>query len=180
VLYGHGAENLTLSVTRDELDAAIRKGVQVVDLQGELSENAFIRDVQWDAFGTNVIHVDFTRVVAGELLEVTVSVELRGVAPGTKQGGVVIQSLHEIVIECPVMAIPDKLQVSINGLNIGDAITVSKVELPDGAKLISGGDVNVVTCTEASTEDDEETAEAMPGEPEVIGRKDDDEGDSDD
>jgi large subunit ribosomal protein L25 len=173
VLYGHGEENLTIMVAKDELDLAIRSGIQVVDLQGELDENAFIRDVQWDALGSNVIHVDFTRVVAGEMIRVTVNVELRGEAPGSKQGGVVIQSLHEIEIECPVMSIPERLQVTINALQIGDTVTAGQVELPEGATLVSEPDANVVVCTEAAVEEeDESAATAVAGEPEVIGRKD--------
>ena len=62
VLYGHGLENVCLSVPTDALAAALRHGGRLVGLTGAVNESAFIRDLQWDTFGTHVLHVDFTRI----------------------------------------------------------------------------------------------------------------------
>ena len=180
ILYGHGESNESLSIRKDELDAAIRHGSQVVSLQGDLSENAFIREVQWDAFGVDVLHVDFTRVSASEKVETAVEVELRGEAPGAKMGGVVSQSAHSVEILCPAMKIPEKLELTINDLEVGQSLTAADLELPEGASLISEPEMVVVACIEASTlEQDEEAGEAIPGEPEVIGRSADEEDEAD-
>lgn len=172
VLYGHGEENIVLSVPEPELDAAIRHGSQLVDLTGAVSESALIREVQWDTYGLEVLHIDLTRVSKTEQVEVTVSIELRGDAPGTREGGVVEQLLHEVDIECPAVAIPESITVNINDLNLDDVITADQLELPEGGTLITSAEQPVVQCLTPLVEEEE----AVPGvetiEPEVIGRED--------
>ena len=170
VLYGHGEASHSLSITADEIAAVLRHGGRVVELRGALNEKAFIRDMQWDTYGNEVLHVDFTRVSEHERIEVTVSIELRGQAPGIKEGGIVEQVAHEIDIECEALSIPEKIEVSLNELKVGDTITAADLQLPGGAKLMSDGDAVIVHCVEAREEADE-AAEAAVAEPEVIGRK---------
>ena len=84
ILYGHGLENVPLAVESEALTAAIRHGSRLVSLTGAVSEAAFIRELQWDTWGTNILHVDFTRISEHEIVEVRVPVELRGEAPGVR------------------------------------------------------------------------------------------------
>ena len=109
ILYGHGLEYVPLAVAADALTAAIRHGSRLVSLTGAVNESAFIRDLQWDTWGTHIIHVDFTRISEHEIVEVRVPVELRGEAPGVREGGVVVQHVHEVEIACPASVIPEKL-----------------------------------------------------------------------
>ena len=134
VLYGHGQETIALALPAEELVAAVRHGHRLVSLTGAVTEQAFIRELQWDVWGTHVLHVDFTRVSAHEKVRVQVPVELRGEAPGIRQGGVVKQSIHEVPIECEVTALLDKLQVSVNHLKLGDP-SRSPSELPATVKI---------------------------------------------
>ena len=174
VLYGHGQETVSLTIPTAEVESAIRHGTQVIDIVGAASDSVLIRDVQWDPFGTQILHVDLTRVSADETVEITVQVELRGEAPGTKQGGIVEHLLHEIEIECPAAKIPERLSVSINELNLGDAILAQELEIPDSAKLITPEEQVIVQCVEPAVEiEEEEGVESL--EPEVIGRKPEDE-----
>src|SRR6202166_2753361 len=113
-LYGHGEKNLSLGINADEVRAAVRHGARVVDLQGVVKEKAFIRELQWDTFGTHVLHMDLTRVSADERLTVTVPVELRGQAEGLKEGGVVEMVIHEVEVECLAIEIPEKLFLRVN------------------------------------------------------------------
>lgn len=171
VLYGHGESNQHLTVEADAMAAVIRHGGRVVELHGAVNEKAFIRDLQWDVYGVAVLHVDFSRVSEHERVEVKVAVELRGHAVGVKDGGVVEHFVHEVEIDCEALAIPDRIEVNINELKVGDSVTASELQLPPGVQLISDPDAVVVQCVEARAE--EEGAEAASGgvEPEVIGRK---------
>jgi large subunit ribosomal protein L25 len=130
-------------------------------------------------YGLEVLHADFTRVSEHERIEVKVSVELRGQAPGAKDGGVVEHFTHEIEIECEALSIPEKIEVHIGELKIGDSITAADLKLPPGVTLISDPEAVVVQCVEARAEEEEEGA-AAPGaaEPEVIGRKAEEEGEA--
>lgn len=176
VLYGHGEGNLNLAVAREQFASALRHGAKLVDLQGEVNESALIRDVQWDPFGVDVLHVDLARVSASELVEVTLTIELRGDAPGVRDGGNVQHVLHEAKIECPAGAIPERLQLNVNSLGLGQSLLAGQIPLPEGARLLTNPDVLVVHCVTTTPESDE--AVPVPGEaaePEVIGRKKDEE-----
>jgi large subunit ribosomal protein L25 len=174
-LYGHGEKNLSLSVKADEVHAAVRHGARVVDLQGAVKEKAFIRELQWDTFGTEVLHLDLTRVSVDERLTVTVTVELRGQAEGLKEGGVVEMVVHEVEVECLAIEIPEKLYLRVNNLKLGDSLTAAAVELPPGVKLMSDPDELLVHCVHAVTDEELEAQATEGAEPEVIGRKAEDE-----
>ena len=173
VLYGHGGENLSLQIPTRDVNTAIRHGNQFVELKGAVNENALIKDVQWDTFGMDVLHLDLTRVDASEKVDVTLSVELVGDAPGTKQGGMLSQALHEIQVQCSASALPDKLELKINELEVNQSMLAKDVPLPAGATLVTNPEDIVVSCNEptASGGDDDSASSDAPAEPEVIGRK---------
>lgn len=170
-LYGHGEENVSLSLRSDEVKAMVRHGARVIDLQGDVNEKAFIRELQWDTYGTSVLHLDLTRVSADERLEVKVSVELRGTAVGATQGGVVEQVIHDVDIECLATDIPEKLFLRINDLQLDGELTAQAIELPPGVKLVSDPEELVVHCVRPAAEEELEAATGEGAEPEVIGRK---------
>jgi large subunit ribosomal protein L25 len=173
VLYGHGLECVPLSVEADVLTAAIRRGSRLVQLTGAANESAFIRELQWDTWGTHIVHVDFTRISEHEIVEVRVPIELRGESPGVREGGVVVQHVHDVELACPASAIPEKLAVNINQLPLEGTVKLGELELPEGAKILAADLEAVVVECVVPVEAPEEgaAAEAAPGEPEVIGAK---------
>ena len=180
VLYGRG-DSISLSIPSKDVQSAIRHGSRIVELKGGCNESAMIKHVQWDAFGVDILHLDLTRIDASESVELKLKVALVGVAPGTKTGGVVKHMLPRIVVLCPALAVPEKLELKINDLELGGVLKASDVPLPEGATLVTEADDVVVQCVEASVSDDEpETDGDAPAEPEVIGRKSDDEEAGDD
>lgn len=172
VLYGHGLENVKLSVSEEALSNALRHGSRLVDLVGGVNESAFIRDLQWNTWGTQVLHVDFTRISADEEVEVTLTIELRGEAPGVREGGVVEHLIHQVEIACPAGSIPEKLKVNINHLKLDDNLTLAQLELPPKARLLNADlEAIMVQCVVPTEAPEEEAAAAGEGEPEVIGAK---------
>lgn len=171
VLYGHGQEAVSLALSAEQFEAAVRHGARLVKLAGALDEQAFIRAIQWDTWGTHVLHVDFTRISEHEKVEVRVAVDVRGEAPGLKAGGVVKQLIHELEIECEATAIPEKLHININQLQLGQAITIGQLELPPGIVVLAEPESVVVECTEPVEVVEEAAAAPAEGEPEVIGKK---------
>ena len=181
VLYGHKEATVPLTLSSDELYKAVRQGVRLVDVkQGDKSEKALIRDVQWDPLGHDILHVDFARVSMDERIEVDVRVELRGTAPGVTGGGVLNQPLHTLMVECLAISIPESIRVSIAELQIDQAIHVKDLTIPEGVKVLNDPDAIVVQCAPKIVEE----AVAAPGaaptaeqaEPEVIGRQKAEEG----
>jgi large subunit ribosomal protein L25 len=173
VLYGHGQKTVSLAVPADQIRAAIRHGSRVVKLKGAANDSALIRDLQYDTFGLEILHVDFARVSEHERVRVEVPLEVRGQAAGLKEGGVIEHLIHTVEIECPVSAIPEKVVINVANLKLDDSMTVGQATLPEGAKIVSGADEIAVQCLKPK---DEEEGAAEPGaegsvEPELI-RKD--------
>lgn len=170
ILYGHKEAAVSLAVPIEEIRTALRHGGRLVNLQGAVNESALIRDLQWDVYGLDVLHVDFARVSQDERIEVQVPVELRGDAPGSHAGGVLQHLLHEVEVECLATGIPERIQVNINHLELHGEIAAGQLELPQGVKLLSDPEAIVVQCVEPAAEIDE-AAVGEGAEPEVIGRK---------
>ncbi|HBO45419.1 MAG TPA: 50S ribosomal protein L25 [Planctomycetaceae bacterium] len=178
ILYGHGEETVSLTVAIDAMEAVIRHGSHVVELDGAVKQSALIRELQWNTWGTEIVHVDFARVSADEVIEVTVPIELRGEAPGLKEGGILEHLLHEIDVECKATLVPDRIKANVNHLQVGGSITVADLDLPEGAKWLASPEAVVVQCVIPAEVVEEEGAEAGEAEPEVIGgKKEEDEGD---
>ncbi|MBN2022891.1 MAG: 50S ribosomal protein L25 [Pirellulales bacterium] len=171
ILYGHGQDCVALSVPADAMGAALRHGSRVVELAGAVTESALIRELQWDTWGTRLLHIDFTRVSADEMVTVTVAVELRGEAPGVKAGGMIEHFVHEVEIECLATAVPDKLAVNVNHLELGGGVTVADLPLPQGARCLDDPETVVVQCVLPTEAPEEQAVEGAEGEaePEVIG-----------
>ena len=178
VLYGHKQDVVSLALEADEVAAVIRHGNRFVALTGAVNERAFIKECQWNTWGTEVLHVDFARVSEHERIRMTVPFVLRGEAPGVKEGGVVKQHIHTVEIECEPSNAPEKIDLNINNLQFNQIIHLSEVELPEGVKILGDLNVPAVECTEAVEAPEAEEAAAGGEEPEVIGRKKEDEEES--
>lgn len=171
VLYGHGEACVNLALANDEVKALVRHGARVVDLEGAVNEKAFVRELQWDTFGTDVLHIDLARVSADERVTVEVTVELRGTAAGVASGGVVDHVTHTVEVECPVIAIPEKLTLRIGDLKLNGHLNADRIELPEGVKLLTDAETVIVTCALPQETPEAGAAGGEGAEPEVIGRK---------
>jgi large subunit ribosomal protein L25 len=173
VLYGHGEGTLSVALNAEEIEAAIRHGSRVVDLQTAKGvEKALIKEAQWDHLGKHLMHLDFARVSDQDRVTVHVHLEIRGSAPGVTAGGVLDQPLHSLEVECQATAIPDSIRVNINELQLDQSIHVKDLKLPAGVTALADPDAIVIHVKTPQAEP--EPGAAVPGEtaePEVIGRK---------
>jgi large subunit ribosomal protein L25 len=145
IIYGHKEENASVAVSAEELDRAIRilhARMLSLDLNGK-QETVLIREVQWDPFGKQMMHVDFERKSATEKVKVSVPVELRN-APKQMGGGVLDQPLHTLHVECPLGDIPEAIRIDITNLTLGEPIHVKDLTLPEGVKVLESAEAVVV------------------------------------
>ena len=171
VLYGHGEASVALAIDSVAVMGVIRHGGKLVRLQGDLSEGAFIKAVQWDVYGKDLVHIDLLRVSETERVRTTVTIELKGTAAGLSEGGIIEFVVHELDIECPAAAVPEKLVINVNELHLGGAIHAREVTLPEGATVLDDENMVIVHCIAPHIEGDAEVAGAAePGavEPELI------------
>lgn len=180
VMYGHGQETVSLTLDGHDVEVALIHGERLleIDFEGK-TENALISEVQYDAFGNDVLHVDLMRVNLDERVEVTVPIRLIGTPAGIKDGGTLQQPLMELDIEIAVRNIPEQIEHVVTEMQMEDRLYVRDLEMPEGATLVDEEqlDAMVASVTEIIEEEEvpaEEGAEAA--EPEVIGAKPEDEG----
>lgn len=174
VVYGHGEETACITIPLEDFYQAIRHGSRLIDLQSDGGvQTALISEVQWDALGDQLLHVDFTRVSKDERVSVEVNLELKGTSPGAEAGGVLDQQMHSIEVECAAVDVPDAIIVNINELQLEEAIHVRDLHLPEG--VTTGEDPDAVVIQVVSPveepEEEEEEGEGESAEPEVIKRE---------
>ncbi|HLL90303.1 MAG TPA: 50S ribosomal protein L25 [Tepidisphaeraceae bacterium] len=176
VVYGHKEAVVPVVLPKKEVVNHLNKGTHVFSLALDgKAENVLVKEVQYDHLGIEVIHVDFARVNLDERVTVTVPIELKGDPVGEKEGGILQQVLSEIEVECLVTEIPNAIVVNVSDLKVDDAIHVKELKLPAGVKALQDEDSVVVQVKTITEEEAAPAAEEGAAEPEVIGRKADDE-----
>ena len=185
VLYGGELGPVAISIKDNELRKAINSGqflanMITIEHKGE-TQTVFARDVQFDPVMDFPVHVDFQRVDEDSTIAVEVAVNFinEDQSPGLKRGGVLNVVRHAIEVNTPAGSIPDAIDVDVSGLDIGDAVHISAVSLPEGVSpTITDRDFTIVTLQgsravideaaetdgEAEGEDGEAEAEATEGE----------------
>lgn len=167
-VYGHKESNAAISVPKEGIAAVLASGHRVIDLEVDgKSETAMIRELQWDAFGQELYHVDLQRIDPNEKIVLDVPLELRGQAPGTLKGGHIEQPVRHVTIECLVIQIPDTIQVRIGHLEVGGSIYARDLELGEGVRLLTPPDLLLLHVVQAKVSALAD-AVAAPAEPELI------------
>lgn len=132
--------------------------IELVTASG--TENAMIKDVQFDPVKHVPIHADFYVLEKGQKVHVMTPIEFIGESQAVKDGGVLVKVMHELSVEGEPSKLPQHFEVDISKLATKeDVIKVSDIALPSGVELyhITGDDV-IASITEAKEE--EETAPA--------------------
>lgn len=179
IVYGHGEESVPVSVDAGELmrlTHAVSIENTIVDLSVGDGDGAtykvLVREIQRHPFKQQFLHVDFFRVAMDEKLHVDVPVIVTGVPTGVKdRGGVLEHMLREIEVYCLPGSIPEKVEIDVSHLDIGDSIHVGEIELPD-VEVLTDADRSIVAVLAPTViEEPEEEEEEELLEPELIGRE---------
>jgi large subunit ribosomal protein L25 len=176
ILSGLGEEAVPLAVGNHELDKVLRSSAQLVTLAlGSDEVEALIREVQWDAMGEKLLHVDFDRVRRGQTLELEIPLAFFGEPAGAAEGAIFQTHLTGLSVECLPSAIPESIEINVTALETGDEIRAGGIELPEGVVLASGFDPETLIATlSARAVEEEEEDEGEDGdadEPEVLTEK---------
>ena len=144
ILYGQGKDVVHLSIPESQVNSAVRNNQPYIQLEGASTESAQIQELQWDALGSTVLHVDLTRMDANAMIEVDLTISLTGDARAS-----INQIIRTTTAVVPAMNIPNGLVANISSLNDGDSISLGDIELPEKVSLLSDPSTVVVTCESA-------------------------------
>lgn len=159
ILYGRDVEPVALSISAKDwrlLEMHMRSNAVI---KMELTESGktqerpvMIKKVQKRPVDYSIVHIDFLQVSMERVVQVEVPIHLVGNPVGVVNGGVVDQHLRTVMVESLPGQIPERIDVDISGLDIGDAIHIKEISIP-GVKLLDAPDVAVVGVTPPEAEE---------------------------
>jgi len=173
VLYGHKEKTEAVQVPYEELEGILRHHSRMFELRiGRKKEPVLLKEVQYDALGTQIVHADFQRVAMDEKLTLEVPITLKG-KPKVEHT-VLQQTLDAVEVECLPGDIPEEIIAQTADMEMGDTVHVSDLDTPEGVKVLTDPETLVAALTAAAAEAalEEEAAPATEAEePELVGRK---------
>ena len=177
IIYGENKDPILITVDTKTIKKQIKQPgffSRQFELKiGNDNHRVLPKDLQLHPVKETIVHLDFLRV--GENTKVTVSVPVRFInensCEGLKQGGVINIVRYDIEVKSPVNKIPEAFEVNLDGLQIGDSIHVSSIDIDKEVKLlVSDRDFTIATIApptvipveeeKVETETDEKDAEA--------------------
>lgn len=167
VLYGGDRAPVAISIDKKTISAALNSGKFIshtvtLEHKGE-RQLVFAQDIQFHPVTDEPTHLDLYRVEPGQIIRVAVPVKVvgHGVSPGVKRGGALNIVRHEIWLHAPADGIPEELVADISAMEIGDALKISAIQLPESCTpTITDRDFTIVTITGRKAKDD--VAEETP------------------
>jgi large subunit ribosomal protein L25 len=169
VLYGHGNQTRHLTLPGHDMMLALKTPNVLLRLEGlrNGSEIALPKAVQRDPIKGFLEHVDLILVRRGEKVTVEVPIRVSGdIAPGETM---LNQLLVQIPLEADATNIPQGIDVDVEGMDLGDAVHASDLELPAGVTLQVEPDTLVLhVIAQQAAEEPEEEEEGAEEAPEAL------------
>ena len=173
VYYSHDSkESIPFYIAKSELIKAQRAETQIFDITvGGKKRSVLFRSVQYHPVTDQILHVDLYGIKMDQVVSVSVSISLTGTAKGVTEGGIVVQALNELEVECLPMDIPKTIDVDISELDIGDSMKVGDITLDSKVTAKSNAEQIIVSITQAMKEEelipqvdeDEESLDGVDG-----------------
>lgn len=170
VVYGGGSDPMPINIKFNELFKKLKDGRFLstlfnLKIDGEEDVRVICRNVQRDVVKDLPTHIDLMRLNRSSRINLFIPVEFLNEeeAPGLKRGGVLNAVRPEVELKVTAGDIPEKLVVDLAGLDIGDTITISSIDLPKGTRpMITDRDFVIANITAPSSlrsSDDEDEGE---------------------
>jgi large subunit ribosomal protein L25 len=175
VLYGRGNPPHPFCVPERELRKALTgpaglHAILDVVLDGQKTTHASIlKDYQQDIISGRLAHIDLQEVRLDQPIQAQVVIELVGESAGTKEGGVLSQVTREINVEALPLEVPERIEVDISAMQMGDTLRLADVPAPEGATFLDDPDETVLATVTVPTKEvepeptEEELAELEEG-----------------
>ena len=156
VLYGGAQDPVAIAVKSNEFRKALYTGKllgHLVTLKyGKETQPVIAKAIDMHPVTDEPWHFDLFRVDAHGQIKISVAVHFKNheASPGLKRGGTLNVVRHEIELNCPADHIPEELVFDLTGLDIGDTIRVSHIDLPSDVTPATDRDVVIATVAGSS------------------------------
>ena len=171
VVYGQKTDTVSLTINASEFRKSVKGAAGgnaiinlVLDSPGqEGTKVVMIQGLQRDPVTHNVLHVDFQEISLKEAVEVAIPIELVGKAAGIDEGGILQQIERELEIRCLPLNIPEKIEVDISNLAIGDSVHVRDISTTADFEILSADDKTIALVAAPAVEEGIEGEEGEEG-----------------
>ncbi|MGB2990945.1 MAG: 50S ribosomal protein L25/general stress protein Ctc [Candidatus Zixiibacteriota bacterium] len=178
VLYGPETKTLALEVETKSFLSLLRGGLGenvivtlLLDDKKDSQRKVLVREVQRDPVTGAILHLDFHQISLTKKLTIQVPIHLVGIPVGVDDGGILQHALRDLEIECLPTAIPEKIEVDVSHLKIGDSVHVGDIKV-ENAEILSDSKSSIVSVVPPTVfKEPEVAAPVTEEEPEVIGEK---------
>jgi large subunit ribosomal protein L25 len=158
VVYGNNEEALSIHLEEKALVKALSGGhfmnsVVMIEGAAKGAVRTLPKDVQFHPVTDRPLHVDFLRISEHAKVHVDVPIVFTDEekSKGLKRGGVLNAVRHDLELICDAAEIPEQIEISLAGLDIGDSLHISAVTLPKGvASAITDRDFTIATIVPSS------------------------------
>ena len=165
VLYGNGGKAQPFFIEERELRRALTgdhglHAILDVVLEGQQkAHHAVLKEYQLDPTRARLLHIDLQEVRLDQAIHTQVVVELVGESDGVKEGGVLSQIQREVNVEALPMEVPDRLELDVSAMKIGDTLRLSDLRVPEGVKLLDDPETVLATVTPPTKIEEPEVVE---------------------
>jgi large subunit ribosomal protein L25 len=166
VLYGDGQDAQPFAVAERDLrralggDHGLHTIVDVALEDGGKPRHAVLKDYQVDPVRGRLLHIDLHEVRLDQAIHAQVVIELAGTPEGVTMGGVLSQVSREVTVEALPMEVPDRLELDVSGMAIGDSLRVGDLRAPEGVTILDDPEAVLATVTQPTrVEEPEEIVE---------------------
>lgn len=159
ILYGPKTAPVALELNKKEFTSRVAglEGSHLVRLKSSATtladKVALVKEMQYHPISGDVIHADLYEVDLTAKITVQVPLHFIGKAVGVVRGGILQPIVREIEVECLPLDIPQFFDVDVSGLDIGDAIHVEDLAMPEGVAAIYETNFAMVTVVTPSVEE---------------------------
>ncbi len=174
VLYGRGRPH-AIAVPERELRRVLTGGhglhaILDVVLAGQTTtHSSILKDYQTDPIRGKIEHFDLQEVRLDQAIQSAVVVELVGESVGAKAGGVLSQVTREVRVEALPLEVPDRLELDVSAMEIGDALRLSDLPAREGVTFLDDPETVLATVTVPTKVEEPEPEEVEEGEEGVEG-----------
>ena len=169
VFYGPKAAPTMLSVSYSDLQALIRSTtseniilqLRIESDQGVDARSVILKELQTDPVKPVYYHADFYEIAMDKELTLNIALHLAGTPAGIVEGGMLQHIKRDLQVSCLPGNMVESIQVDVSSLNIGDAVHVRDIVLPDGIRSLEDEDetVAVVAAPHVAAEEAGEAVE---------------------
>ena len=139
---------------------------------GMKDKTVLIKEIQREPIKDGILHVDFHEISLTEALKVNVPLSSRGEPVGVKvDSGILEHIMWELQVECLPTAIPEKIEVDVSAMKIGDSVFVKNIIVPEGVKVLNDPELIAMIVKPPKVEVPKEAVEEGAAEPELIRKK---------